>query len=758
MRARIRLPAYAILTSLLLGPAPFSWAGSAFRVVRYRLEVSLDPDAHSLEATCTFRVINEGEATRTLDFGLHRDVKIHEVRAGAQPLLCSPAKDWSIIFCPTSVGHRVVLGEPIPKGGQIEVTLRYGGKYEGMINDVNCLGPDLVELDFYAGWYPLFDSTKPYAIELCAELPSRMSAFSTGRHTSSESAPGRTRHCWMTDAAISVLLFAAPDLHTRESTCGKSRLQVVYRTLPAAYLDALMEYADKALALFVQSYGQLGDQKQELIVIYSPRGGWGYSRLPVIVGPGEKIAEKYTPQSADSIHRIRGIVHEAGHFWWHGADTSTFEDWMNESLAEYSSLFFTERFFGQEAADRIWRSFARRITATIGSKPIVETRRSDRFGYILFYDKGAYIMRMLRQELGDERFFRLLRDFLDPGVERSTRSFRQLLARLDEPGSDYLVRFLDQWITRNDLATLGAEWTPRPEGRGWRIRGEVIQSTVPAGSPPLLGTVALRAYGPGEQICDASVQMRGAARTPFSFTCPFDPSRVAVNPDGRFLAFEAGGDDLGVAFETLRRDSIDWPHGTAYTGSGYQTNLLAPSTIFRMGGERAVLGAATSILLDGMGVPNLELKLTPFDMGFVSLGMQSDYLCAATSEPRVHFLQGSLIASGMVNFVRPLETYVNLSLGIFLEAYGEKLEQDGWGMWLSSQWQIAKRFLIHVLWRRDFSQGSNGWEVRGIVRLSDFLLSAGILTGHANSLTRFTFLRDDIPWEVMPFVDLGYLW
>jgi aminopeptidase N len=34
------------------------------------------------------------------------------------------------------------------------------------------------------------------------------------------------------------------------------------------------------------------------------------------------------------------IAHETGHFWWTGAETDSWHDWLNEAFAEYANMLY----------------------------------------------------------------------------------------------------------------------------------------------------------------------------------------------------------------------------------------------------------------------------------------------------------------------------------------------------------------------------------------------------------------------------------
>ena len=66
------------------------------------------------------------------------------------------------------------------------------------------------------------------------------------------------------------------------------------------------------------------------VFVASPRGGWGYSRVLLFVVPEESMLKTLSEKDG-GIESMHGSLHEMGHFWWILANSSTSDDWINES-------------------------------------------------------------------------------------------------------------------------------------------------------------------------------------------------------------------------------------------------------------------------------------------------------------------------------------------------------------------------------------------------------------------------------------------
>ena len=141
------------------------------------------------------------------------------------------------------------------------------------------------------------------------------------------------------------------------------------------------------------------------------------------------------------------IVHELGHQWW--GDMITCENWheiwMNEGFAVYTEALWFEATQGEayfrdymndmfyypggtiwcQDTTNVWEIFSRRV-----------------------YDKGAWVLHMLRHFVGDTLFFEILHTYYDDPRYKwktvTTEQFRDLC--IEVTGDTRLTEFFQDWI------------------------------------------------------------------------------------------------------------------------------------------------------------------------------------------------------------------------------------------------------------------------------------------------------------------------
>ena len=94
----------------------------------------------------------------------------------------------------------------------------------------------------------------------------------------------------------------------------------------------------------------------------------------------------------------------------------------------------------------ILKQYADRVRGLKDPKPIVETLRGDRYGDVLYYEKGALIWEMLREMLGDEKLFGILRKYYAAhknGPPATTQNLIEIVANeTNGETNDFFAEFL----------------------------------------------------------------------------------------------------------------------------------------------------------------------------------------------------------------------------------------------------------------------------------------------------------------------------
>lgn len=145
------------------------------------------------------------------------------------------------------------------------------------------------------------------------------------------------------------------------------------------------------------------------------------------------------------------IAHELGHQWW--GDLVTCRDWahlwLNEGWASYCEVIWAEHHRGRADADYDLLLKARNALAHAKDRPVVDRRYPNPINMFdaRAYPKGAWILHMLRQRLGDDLFWKAVQAYAKEHKYRSveTSDFRRTFERVTGRN---LERFFYDWTER----------------------------------------------------------------------------------------------------------------------------------------------------------------------------------------------------------------------------------------------------------------------------------------------------------------------
>ncbi|WP_298507379.1 M1 family metallopeptidase [uncultured Kordia sp.] len=159
------------------------------------------------------------------------------------------------------------------------------------------------------------------------------------------------------------------------------------------------------------------------------------------------------------------IAHELAHQWFGNKVTcdSWNDIWLNEGFATYLSGLVENHFDGEEDFINWKRGKIADITTSRAGSVYVEDEKLDNPGRIfssrLTYNKGAMVIHMLRQQLGDAVFFKAIRNYLnDEELAYGYANTDQLQTHLEKASGQDLQEFFNDWIYGQGYPSYDVAW------------------------------------------------------------------------------------------------------------------------------------------------------------------------------------------------------------------------------------------------------------------------------------------------------------
>jgi aminopeptidase N len=288
-------------------------------------------------------------------------------------------------------------------------------------------------------WRPCKDMPNDKStFSMSVTVPDSLVACSNGIMTGdTNNGDGTRTFTWQHDYPVApyLIAFGAADYVTLEeyyTGSGDSTL-IQHFVFPDRYENALESFnitvpAIEYLASVYGEYPFLGEK-------------FGHFTIDAGVAVEEQTLVAYPCFCVNGGHGYDWLlIHELAHQWWGDCVTcDTWKEvWLNEGFASYSEALWEEHTEGP-AWYRIYMDAMDHgpYSGTIYDPPYVWSS--------IVYDKGAWVLHMLRWVMGDDGFFQVLLDYRS-AYEHSNVVTTDLVTVAESVYGDDLAWFFDPWI------------------------------------------------------------------------------------------------------------------------------------------------------------------------------------------------------------------------------------------------------------------------------------------------------------------------
>ena len=458
--ARTSAAQRAVPPAMVTDPAP------GIDVLDYAIDISVAPPALTFSATATITLVRTAHVdTLRLDF-----VKLTatDVRVGGGAVRA------------TNDGTTLAVPLPAGSGDTLTITVTYrGAPADGLIIRRDAGGAWTAFADNWPNrarqWFPSVDHPADKAtVSFTVRAPAGYTVVANGTlefHTDVTAAPGagateiwkfRQRQPVPTYLMV-VGVAKLREVSLGETACGfgavaqcvPQRVFVepsVVPSMPGAFARAgeMVSFFARLFGTFpyekldhVQSATRFGGMENAGAIFYA----WDTFERPPGMGEGT-------------------IAHETAHQWFGDAVTERAwaHLWLSEGFATYLDVMWTERAHGDSAMRADLARIKGQIMAApvVSERPVIDTAQADLYKLLNAnsYQKGGYVLHMLRREVGHAVFVRALREY-QRMYRHGNALTGDLRAAFEREHGQPLTWFFDQWLTRPGWADLDVSWRQR---------------------------------------------------------------------------------------------------------------------------------------------------------------------------------------------------------------------------------------------------------------------------------------------------------
>lgn len=531
--------ALLIAGNVLAQDAPRQYERSrAYDMEHVALDIRLDLEKSAVIGTATLRIAPIGEAIAKAEFDAV-DFEVHSVTNSAGA---------SLDYRNSGEAITVYFPEPIPVGESQTVSIEYEaiperGLYFRTAAHGYRAAPNIWsqgEAEDNRHWFPSYDYPNDRATsEITVHVPNNLRAYANGVLASkTENNDGTTTYHWRqnqphTNYLISLVV---GDYTEIEEEADGTTLRYIVR--PQFAENASFSFSKtRAMLDYFESYIDIDypyDDYSQIAVVDFIFGGMENTSITTLTERTLHGPDAHLTYSSDGL-----VAHELAHQWW--GDLLTCKDWsqlwLNEGFATYFAAMFERDDRGQNDFDyrmlRLKESYFE-LETDDNRIPVVRTQYSDPNEAInrRVYNKGAWILHMLRARYGDARFQEAIRLYTARNVNTAVET-SDLFDVFEELSGDNLERFIDEWLLAAGYPKLKARYTWDDESKTALITITQTQ-TVDETTPLFHLDVPVETIASGETVRrTVSLDDKEAS---ISIALPSRPEMVTIDPDGVLLA------------------------------------------------------------------------------------------------------------------------------------------------------------------------------------------------------------------------------
>ncbi len=525
---RFRLPIIAALAATLVSAQGRRATEARIDVEKYTIEASVDPGKQLLAAKVKMDFTPQDDATE-ITLGLHQGLDLRTVTTGAgEPVSTQRAPDSNV---------RLLLPQALAKGKPMSLNFEYDGKLTG--NEESpvwgikfaAIHEDHAYFMYPARWFPVNDySVDRFSMDLSVKVPTGYSVASSGIETSAghyeysqQSFPGS---------------FAVMKGEPKTVNAGGINGTFFFRD-SSKMADAYGQELGKAMEFFTGLFGLPPNRKLTFVETESGAPN-GYSAPGVIF---------MSPGAIGTQVNTRVVSNQIARQWWGVllSPASRNHLWIQNGLARYSELLYAEETEGKAALSTLVKeTYVEALT--VETPPMIQAARLEDYSpeyWAITAGKGAATLHMLRSIMGDDNFFKFLKQIPEQYAGKSidTEQVKKVAENLTK---DNYTGFFLQWVESSGAPEFTLEYATFRTKDGFRVNGKIMQDLDLFRMP-----VKLRIETEGNPE-EKTVIVSGTS-TEFAVETFGKPTNVVLDPGGEVLRYD---DDMRVRVAIRRGEQF----------------------------------------------------------------------------------------------------------------------------------------------------------------------------------------------------------
>ncbi len=357
----------------------------------------------------------------------------------------------------------VFFAKPFASADTATLVIKYKGiPADGLIISKNKYGNRTFFADNWPNrghnWLPCHDVPGDKAtVEFIITAPHHYQVVANGIQIEETNLPGnKKRTHWKEDVPIStkVMVIGVADFAVNLSGYVNDCIPVYSWVYPENRNDGFYDYAQAAeiVPWFIQHIGPYGYKKLANVQSKTMFGGLENANT-IFYHEGSVTGNR----RAESL-----LAHEIAHQWFGNMATEkTFAHlWLSEGFATYMTILYMESRYGQDTAIYMLKEDREQVAsfAKQSNRSVVDNT-TDYMDLLNAnsYQKGGWILHMLRKQLGDSLFWKSIQTYYARYAGK-TADTEDLQKVFEEISGKNLNTFFQQWFYTPGIPQLDVRW------------------------------------------------------------------------------------------------------------------------------------------------------------------------------------------------------------------------------------------------------------------------------------------------------------
>ncbi|MCX6320968.1 MAG: M1 family metallopeptidase [Bacteroidia bacterium] len=431
-------------------------------VLHYEFALTINDSTDRIEGRALIKIkfINEADSISFDLTGINREGKgmgVTSVHSGPKDVKWEQEEERLLVF----------FDNPVKQNDTLEFVIEYNGiPADGLIISKNKFGNRTFFADHWPdrahNYLPCIDH--PYdkaSVDFIITAPDRYKVIASGTLVEESDLVGNmtlTHWSETVPLAIKVMTFGAAEFAVQLAG-NVNNIPVWSWVYPENRKEGFSDYsvAIRPLEYYSRIIGQYPYKKLANVQSKTIYGG--------LENAGTIF---YSENSVSGLGRAEGLIaHEIAHQWFGDCITETdwHHIWLSEGFATYMTSLYFESLQGKDRLESDMTSARAKVLKYYEkhAKPVIDTTITNLMDLLSVnsYQKGAWVLHMLRHDLGDEVFMKGLRLYYERFYNSNalTEDFKNVM---EEVSGRNLGKFFQQW-----LYTAG-----QPELRIWHENGK----------------------------------------------------------------------------------------------------------------------------------------------------------------------------------------------------------------------------------------------------------------------------------------------